>query len=291
MTDHAPESDTSAWSFETKQVHAGAVPDPTTGSRAVPIYQTTSYVFPRHRACREPIQPGRAGQHLHAHRQPDERGCRGTPHCARRGVASVALASGQATETLTVLTLAGAGDHLVSSASLYGGTYNLFHYTLPKIGIEVTFVDDPDNFDEWRAAARPNTKLFFAETIGNPRGNVLDIEGVAGIAHEVGVPLVVDNTVPTPYVSRPIEHGADIIVHSATKFIGGHGTVIAGIVVDGGTFDFGAHADRFPGFVEPDPSYGGLRYWPALGPGAFAAKLSTAPEARLRTQLCALSAM
>ena len=273
MTDHAPESDTPVWSFETKQVHAGAVPDPTTGSRAVPIYRTSSYVFRDTEHAANLFSLAEPGNIYTRIMNPTNDVVEQRLAALEGGVASVALASGQAAETLTVLTLAGAGDHLVSSASLYGGTYNLFHYTLPKIGIKVTFVEDPDDLDAWRAAARPNTKLFFGETIGNPRSNVLDIEGVAGIAHEVGVPLVVDNTVPTPYVSRPIEHGADIIVHSATKFIGGHGTVIAGIVVDGGTFDFGAHADRFPGFVEPDPSYGGLRYWPALGPGAFAAKL------------------
>src|SRR5450759_2496118 len=207
MTQHAPEPGAD-WSFETKQVHAGAVPDPTTGSRAVPIYQTTSYVFrdTAHAANLFSLaEPGNIYTRLVA---------------LEGGVAAVALASGQAAETLTVLTLAGAGDHLVSSASLYGGTYNLFHYTLPKIGIEVTFVEDPDDLDAWRAAARPNTKLFFAETIGNPRSNVLDIEAVAGVAHETGVPLVVDNTVPTPYLSRPVEHGADIVLHSATKFIG-----------------------------------------------------------------------
>jgi O-acetylhomoserine (thiol)-lyase len=189
------------------------------------------------------------------------------------GVAAVAFASGQAAETAAILNLAGAGDHLVSSASLYGGTYNLFHYTLPKLGIEVSFVDDPDNLDDWRAAIRPNTKLLFAETLGNPRGNVLDTRAVADVAHEAGVPLIVDNTVPTPYLLRPIEHGADIVVHSATKYLGGHGTAIAGVVVDGGTFDFGANPEKFPDFTEPDPSYHGLKYWEALGPGAFAAKL------------------
>lgn len=177
------------------------------------------------------------------------------------GVAAVALASGQAAETLAILTLASAGDHIVSSTSLYGGTYNLFRHTLPRFGIEVSFVDDPDDVESWRAAIRPNTKALFAETLGNPRGNVLDVRAVADVAHASGVPLIVDNTVPTPYLLRPIEHGADIVVHSATKFLGGHGTTIAGVVVDGGSFDFGAHAERFPGFTEPDPSYHGLRYW------------------------------
>ncbi len=263
----------SAWSFETKQVHAGAVPDPATGSRAVPIYQTTSYVFRDTEHAANLFSLAEQGNIYTRIMNPTTGVVEARLAALEGGVAAVALASGQAAETLTVLTLAAAGDHVVSSASLYGGTYNLFRHTLPRLGIEVTFVEDPDDLDGWRAAARPQTKLFFAETIGNPRSNVLDIEAVAGVAHETGVPLAVDNTVPTPYLSRPLQHGADIVVHSATKFIGGHGTVIAGIVVDGGTFDFGAHAARFPGFVEPDPSYHGVRYWPALGPGAFATKL------------------
>lgn len=185
----------------------------------------------------------------------------------------MALASGQAAETLALLTLAGAGDHIVSSTSLYGGTYNLLRHTLPRFGIKVSFVDDPDDIEAWSAAIRPNTKALFAETLGNPRGDVLDIRAVADAAHAAGVPLVVDNTVPTPFLLRPIEHGADVVIHSATKFLGGHGTTIGGVVVDGGTFDFGAHAERFPDFSAPDPSYHGLRYWPDLGPSAFAVKL------------------
>ena len=155
------------------------------------------------------------------------------------------------------MNLAENGGHIVSSASLYGGTYNLLHYTLPKLGIEVSFVDDPDDLDAWQRAVRDNTKAFFAETIGNPKGDVLDFEGVSGIAHEHGIPLVVDNTVATPYLAQPLRHGADIVVHSATKFIGGHGTSIGGIIVDGGTFDYEG-SGRFPGFTEPDPSYHGL---------------------------------
>jgi O-acetylhomoserine (thiol)-lyase len=266
-------TDTSAWSFETTQVHAGASPDPTTGARATPIYQTTSFVFrdTQHAAdLFSLIEPGSIYTRIN---NPTQDVLEARVAALEGGVAAVAFASGQAAETATILNLAGAGDHFVSSASLYGGTYNLFHYTLPKLGIEVSFVNDPDDADEWRAAIQPNTKLLFAETLGNPRGNVLDIRLVADIAHEAGVPLVVDNTVPTPYLLRPIEHGADIVIHSATKYLGGHGTAIAGVVVDGGTFDFGAHPDLFPDFTEPDPSYHGLQYWPVLGPGAFAAKL------------------
>src|SRR5690606_19864853 len=154
--------------------------------------------------------------------------------------------------------------------SLYGGTYNLFHYTLPKLGIDVSFIEDPDDLDAWRGAIRDNTKALYGESIGNPRNDIFDIEAVASIAHENGVPLIIDNTVATPYLIRPIEWGADIVVHSATKFIGGHGNSIGGVIVDGGTFDYGA-SGRFPGFTEPDPSYHGLQYWPMLGHGAFIA--------------------
>ena len=181
------------------------------------------------------------------------------------------MSSGQAAETLAVMNLAEAGSHIVSSAALYGGTYNLLHHTLAKYGIETTFISDPDDLDAWRAAVRPNTKAFYGETIGNPRNDVLDIEGVSGVAHDSGVPLIVDNTVASPYLIRPLEWGADIVVHSATKFIGGHGTSIGGVIVDGGSFDFGA-GDKYPGFTEPDPSYNGLTYWPALGPGSFVIK-------------------
>ncbi|MER6266778.1 bifunctional o-acetylhomoserine/o-acetylserine sulfhydrylase [Streptomyces sp900105755] len=265
--------DTSAWSFETKQIHAGAAPDPTTGARATPIYQTTSFVFrdTQHAADLFALaEPGNIYTRIH---NPTQDVFEQRVAALEGGVAAVALSSGQAAETLAILTLASSGDHIVSSTSLYGGTYNLFRHTLPKLGIEVSFVDDPDDVDAWRAAVRPNTKALFAETLGNPRGNVLDVRAVADAAHAAGVPLIVDNTVPTPYLLRPLEHGADIVVHSATKFLGGHGTAIAGVVVDGGTFDFGAHAERFPDFTEPDPSYHGLQYWPALGPGAFAIKL------------------
>ncbi|MGW6413582.1 bifunctional o-acetylhomoserine/o-acetylserine sulfhydrylase [Streptomyces sp. NPDC055055] len=276
--DHGPEGtsagpDTSAWSFETKQIHAGAVPDPATGARATPIYQTSSFVFRDTRHAADLFALAETGNIYSRLHNPTQDVFEQRIAALEGGVAAIGLASGQAAETLAILTLAGAGDHIVSSASLYGGTYNLFRHTLAKLGIEVSFVEDPDDGDAWRAAIRPNTKALFAETLGNPRGNVLDVRAVADIAHEAGLPLIVDNTVPTPYLLRPIEHGADIVVHSATKFLGGHGTTIAGVVVDAGTFDFGAHPERFPDFTEPDPSYHGLQYWPALGPGAYAVKL------------------
>ncbi|MET8571072.1 bifunctional o-acetylhomoserine/o-acetylserine sulfhydrylase [Streptomyces sp. NPDC004783] len=271
--EEAPAAATSAWSFETRQIHAGAVPDPTTGARATPIYQTSSFVFrdTRHAADLFSLaEPGNIYTRIH---NPTQDVLEQRIASLEGGVSAVALSSGQAAQTLAILTLAGAGDHIVSSTSLYGGTYNLFKHTLPRLGVEVSFVDDPADPRAWLAAVRPTTKALFAESLGNPRGDVLDIRTVADAAHAAGVPLIVDNTVPTPYLLRPIEHGADVVVHSATKFLGGHGTTIGGVVVDGGTFDFGAHPDRFAGFTEPDPSYHGLRYWPALGPGAYAVKL------------------
>jgi O-acetylhomoserine (thiol)-lyase len=266
------------WGFETRQVHAGAAPDPTTGSRAVPIYQTTAYQFRDTEHAAKLFGLAEVGNIYTRIMNPTQAvfearvaSLEGAPDTALGIPGALAVSSGQSAATLAILNLAEAGSHIVSSAALYGGTYNLFHYTLPKMGIEASFIDDPDDLDAWRAAVRPNTKAFFGETIGNPRNDILDLEGVAGVAHEVGVPLMVDNTVATPYLIRPLEWGADIVVHSATKFIGGHGNSIGGVIVDGGTFDFSA-GDRFPQYTEPDPSYHGLAYWPALGPGAFILK-------------------
>ncbi len=264
---------TAAWSFETKQVHSGSAPDPTTGARATPIYQTTAYAFRDTDHAAALFGLAEFGNIYTRIMNPTQDVVEQRVAALEGGIAAVALASGQSATTLAILNIAEAGDHLVSSASLYGGTYNLFHYTLPKLGIEVSFVDDPDDLDAWRAAVRPNTKLFFGETVGNPRNNVLDIRPVADLAHEVGVPLLVDNTVPTPYLLRPFEHGADIVIHSATKYLGGHGTAIGGVVVDSGNFPWGDHADRYPGLTTADPSYHGLVYWDALGPLSYAIKL------------------
>ncbi|HEY2206721.1 MAG TPA: bifunctional o-acetylhomoserine/o-acetylserine sulfhydrylase [Pseudonocardia sp.] len=272
MTENAADS-TAAWSFETKQVHAGATADPTTGARATPIYQTTSYSFRDTDHAAALFGLAETGNIYTRIMNPTQDVLEQRVAALEGGIGALAVASGQAASTLAILNLAESGDHFVSSASLYGGTYNLFHYTLPKLGIDVTFVDDPDSLDEWRAAVRPNTKAFYAESIGNPRSNILDIRAVADVAHEAGVPLLVDNTVPTPYLVRPFEHGADIVVHSATKFLGGHGTSIGGVVVDSGNFDWAAHADRYPGLTTPDPSYHGLNYAEALGPLAFLIKL------------------
>jgi O-acetylhomoserine (thiol)-lyase len=263
-------TDTNSWSFETRQIHAGQVPDPTTGARALPIYATTSYVFRDTEHAANLFSLAEPGNIYTRIMNPTQDVVEQRLASLEGGVGALLVSSGQAATTLALLNVAETGDHVLSSASLYGGTYNLFHYTLPKLGVEVEFVEDQDDLDEWRSKSRDNTKAFYAETIGNPAGNVLDIEGVAGVAHEIGVPLVVDNTIATPYLIRPFEHGADVVVHSATKFIGGHGTVIAGAIVDGGTFDYSN--GRFPGFTEPDPSYNGIAFWPALGAGSYIAK-------------------
>jgi len=264
--------------FETRQIHVGGDPDPATGSRAVPIYQTTAYEFRNTEHAANLFALGEVGNiytrimnptqaALEARLSDLEGGCMtaiGIP-------GALATSSGQAAETLAILTVVEAGHHIVASPSLYGGSYNLLHYTLPKMGIEVTFVDDPHDLDQWRAAVRDNTRLFFGEVLPNPKNDMFDIEGVSEVAHSEGIPLMVDNTVATPYLVRPLEWGADIVVHSLTKFIGGHGTSVAGGIVDGGTFDYAA-SGRFANFTEPDPSYHGLAYFPALGHGAMILK-------------------
>ena len=264
--------------FETRQIHAGQEPDPTTGARAVPVYRTTSYVFRDAQHAQNLFALAEIGNIYTRIMNPTQGVLEARLSSLEGGITTavglpgaLAVSSGQSAELLAILTLAEAGSHIVASPSLYGGTYNLFHYTLPKMGIEVTFVGDPDNLDQWKLAARPNTKAFYGEVLANPRNNVLDIEGISKVAHDVGVPLIVDNTVPTPYLIRPLEWGADIVVHSLTKFIGGHGTSIGGAIIDGGSFDFSQN-DRFPNFTEPDPSYHGLAYWPALGAGSYIIK-------------------
>ena len=269
---------TEQWGFDTRQIHAGAEPDPVTGSRATPIYQTTAYQFRDSEHAANLFALGEIGNIYTRILNPTQgvleariASLEGATTTAVGLPGALVVSSGMAAETLAILNLAEAGSHIVASASLYGGTYNLFHYTLPKIGIQVSFVEDPDNLDEWAAKVQPNTKAFYGESIGNPRNDVLDISGIAGVAHANGVPLIIDNTIATPYLLNPLAHGADIVVHSATKFIGGHGTAIVGAIVDGGSFDFSAN-DKFPQFTEPDPSYHGLAYWPALGAGSYIIK-------------------
>ena len=253
------------WKFETKQVHSGASPDPVTNARATPIYQTTSYVFNSAEHAANLFALAEFGNIYTRIQNPTQDVVEQRVAALEGGTAALLVSSGQAAETIAILNIAQAGDHIVSSSSIYGGTYNLFKYTLAKLGIEHTFVENQDDADEWQRAVRPNTKLFFAETIGNPRVNILDIELVSKVAHENGVPLIVDNTIATPYLIRPLEHGADIVIHSATKFLGGHGTVIGGIIVDGGKFAWSKNVEKFPGLTEPDPSYHGASYTTVLG--------------------------
>lgn len=255
----------SDWKFETQQIHAGAAPDPVTNARATPIYKTTSYVFNSADHAKNLFALAEFGNIYTRIMNPTQAVVEERLAALEGGTAALATASGSSAITYAVLNIAGAGDHIVSSSSIYGGTYNLFKYTLAKLGIEVTFVENQDDAEEWKAAIRPNTKLLFAETIGNPRINILDIALVADVAHAAEVPLIVDNTIATPYLIRPFEHGADIVVHSATKFLGGHGTVIAGVIVDGGKFPWSKHVDKFPGLTEPDPSYHGASYTTVLG--------------------------
>ncbi|RAI91831.1 homocysteine synthase [Paenibacillus sp. FSL W7-1088] len=257
-------------SFETLAIHAGQEIDPTTHARAVPLYQTTSYGFRDTEHAANLFGLKEFGNIYTRLMNPTTDVFEQRIAALEGGAGALATASGQAAITFSLLNIAGAGDEIVSAASLYGGTYNLFSTTLPKLGLDVKFVDssDPENF---RAAITDKTKALYAETIGNPQGNVLDIEAVAAIAHEHGIPLIVDNTFPSPYLLRPIEHGADIVVHSATKFIGGHGTSIGGVIVDSGKFDWKA-SGKFPGLTEPDASYHGVVYTEAVGPIAYIIK-------------------
>ena len=254
------------WGFETAQIHAGATPDPTTNARAVPIYQTTAYTFNSTDHAANLFGLAEFGNIYTRIMNPTQDVAEQRIAALEGGTAALLVASGQAAETFAVLNIAQAGDHIVASSTLYGGTYNLFKYTLAKLGITTTFVENQDDLDEWQRAVQPNTKLFFAETIGNPKVSILDIEGVAGVAHKNGVPLIVDNTVATPYLIQPLKHGADIVVHSATKFLAGHGTVVAGAIVDGGKFEW-SKSDKFPGLTTPDESYHGVTYTAALGDG------------------------
>jgi O-acetylhomoserine (thiol)-lyase len=271
-----------SYSFETQQIHAGQVPDPTTGARALPLYQTTAYQFRDTKHAADLFGLAELGNIYTRIMNPTQDTVEQRVAALEGGVASLLVASGSAATTYAILNIAQAGDHIVSSPSLYGGTYNLFHYTLPKFGIEVTFVDNPDDPESWRKAVKPNTKAFFGETIANPKNDLLDIETVAKIAHENEVPLIVDNTVATPYLIRPIEYGADVVVHSATKFLSGHGNTVVGAIVDAGKFDYAKFPKRFPSFNEPDPSYHGLVYAQALGVGSpFGANLSYIFKIRL----------
>jgi O-acetylhomoserine (thiol)-lyase len=262
------------WGLETRLVHAGAEPDPATGARFTPIYQTSSLVFrdTDHAAALFGLQE--LGMIYTRIMNPTQDAFEQRMASLEGGVAALAVASGQAAQTIALLNLAENGGHIVSSTSLYGGTYNQLHYTFPKMGIEVSFVEDPDDLDAWKAAIRPNTKAFYGESIGNPKGDIFDFEGVSKVAHDNKIPLVIDNTLASPALLQPLKHGADVVVHSATKFIGGHGTSLGGVIVDGGQFDYPG-SGRFPGFTEPDPSYHGLVFAelpPELRPAMFVLK-------------------
>lgn len=258
------------YKFDTKQIHAGQAPDPSTGARALPIFQTTSYVFESAEQAAGRFALTDIGPIYSRLTNPTVGAVEAKVAALEGGTAGVVVASGQAAITYSVLNIVRAGDHIVSSASLYGGTTNLFTETLTKLGIETTVIKDPGNLDEWRAAVKENTKLFFGETIPNPKGDILDLEPIAQIAHENGIPLIVDNTVATPYLLRPFEHGADVVIHSATKYLGGHGTTLGGVVVENGKFDW--KNGKFPGFSEPDHTYNGVVFGD-LGDIAFTTRI------------------
>ncbi len=259
-----------SFGFDTRQVHAGQRPDPNTGARAVPIYQTTSYVFEDPESAAAYFNLQEYGNTYSRIMNPTVAVFEERVASLEAGCGAVAFASGLAAQHAALFTLLIPGDHVVSSAALYGGTVNQLKHVLRKMNVELSWVD-PDDLGAWQAAVRPNTKAFFAETIGNPGGNVLDIEGVARVAHEHGVPLLVDNTFATPYLCRPLEWGADIVLHSATKYLGGHGTSIGGIVVDAGTFNWSN--GRFPVVAEPSPAYHGLAFHETFGTYGYLMKL------------------
>ena len=276
-------SENSEWSFETQQIHAGQNPDSDTGSRSLPIYQTTAYQFRDTQHAANLFGIAEAGNVYTRINNPTQDAVEKRIATLEGGVAALLVSSGMAATTLAIMNVAQAGDHVVSSSNVYGGTFNLFNYTLLKFGIEVTFVNDTGNMDAWRAAVKPNTKAFFGEGISNPLGTVLDLGGIAEVAHEAGVPWIVDNTIATPYVTRPFDHGVDIIVHSATKFLSGHGNAMVGAIVDSGNFDFAKNPKKFPGFNEPDPSYNNMVYAKTLGVGGdFGANLAYIFKARLQ---------
>ncbi len=269
------------WAFETRQIHAGQTPDSQTGARALPIYQTTSFVFDDAETAANRFALSDLGPIYTRLGNPTAGIVEDRIASLEGGVGGLLLSSGQAATTFAILNVAQAGDHIVSSAALYGGTFNLIRYTLSRLGIEATFVE-PSDLDAWQAAIRPNTKLLFGESISNPDGKILDIAAVADIAHGAGLPLFVDNTVATPYLLRPIDYGADVVLHSATKYLGGHGTSIAGALVDSGNFDYGADPEKFPQFNTPSESYHGLVFARDLGVGcALGANLAFILKARV----------
>ncbi len=271
------------WSFETLQIHAGQTADPATGSRALPIYQTTAYQFRDTQHAADVFGIAEAGYVYTRINNPTQDVVEQRIAALEGGVGALLVSSGMAATAIAIMNVAQSGDHIVASPHVYGGTYNLFNFTLPKYGIDVTFVDDAQDMDAWRRAVRPNTKAFFGEGISNPQAIMIDIEAIAKVAHDAGVPLMIDNTIATPYVTRPIDYGADVVTHAATKFLSGHGTAMVGAIVDSGNFDYAKYPGRFPGFNNPDESYNGLVYATTLGVGSnFGANLAFIYKARLQ---------
>jgi O-acetylhomoserine (thiol)-lyase len=261
-------SENQDWSFDTQQIHSGQTPDPTTGSRSLPIYQTTAYQFRDTAHAANLFGVAESGNVYTRINNPTQDAVEKRLATLEKGIASLLVSSGMAATALAIMNVAEAGDHVVASPYVYGGTYNLFKYTLPKFGIQFTFVEDASDMDSWKRAVKPNTKAFFGEGISNPLGVALDIERIANVAHEVGVPWIVDNTIATPYVTRPFDYGADIVTHSATKFLSGHGSAMVGAIVDSGNFDFSKNPEKFPGFNQPDGSYNNMVYAKDLGVGS-----------------------
>ncbi|MCL3778375.1 MULTISPECIES: PLP-dependent transferase [unclassified Actinomyces] len=268
MTDAPTAANPAGWHFETKQVQAGHTPDSDTGARALPIYQSTSFVFPDAQEAADRFALKSLGPIYTRLDNPTNQAVASRISALEGGLGALLVSSGIAAETLTFLTLGDAGSNIVASPSLYGGTVNLLTHTLPRMGIQTRFVEDPGDPASWTALADERTICFFGESIPNPKGDVLDIEPIAEAAHALGIPLVVDNTVASPYLIRPFEWGADIVIHSATKFLGGHGSSVMGCIVDSGRFDYASQPERFPGFNQPDASYNGLVYARDLGVGS-----------------------
>ena len=270
------------WSFETNEIHAGQEPDPTNGSITLPLYLTNAYQFQDTAQAADLFALKEFGHSYTRISNPTQEAVEQRLTVLEGGTGSLLVASGMAATAMAIMNVAEMGDHVVASRNIYGGIHNLLTHTLPRFGVTTTFVDDPDDLDEWKAAVRPNTKAFFGEGVSNPLGVCLDIEGIANIAHEAGVPWIVDNTIATPYVTRPFEYGADIVTHSVSKYLSGHGTVIAGAIVDGGSFDFAQHAERFPGFTQPDASYAGVVYADQFGVGSPFGNIAFVVKARVQ---------
>ncbi len=273
---------TRAWAFDTNQIHAGQEPDATFGSITLPLYQTNAYQFRDTEQAAEMFALHEFGHSYTRISNPTQEAVEARLAVLEGGTGALLVASGMAATAMAIMNVAGAGDHVVASRNIYGGIHNLLRFTLPRFGVETTFVDDANDLDAWKAAIRPNTKVMFGEGVSNPLGVCLDIEGIANIAHDAGLPWIVDNTIATPYVTRPFEYGADIVTHSVSKYLSGHGTVIAGAIVDGGSFDFAQQPQRFPGFTEPDASYAGIVYADAFGAGSPTGKIAFVVKARVQ---------